>query len=361
MQNRMQARLLILFGAFDRHNFGDMLFAHIAKRLIPKRLIPDTRTVFAGLAARDLRAYGGHEVVALSSLPKEERVALLHVGGEILTCGAEEAAVMLGTRREWLGTNSRTPYVLGRETFARASSICFNAVGGAALDPSDTDLLNTLRGADHISVRDRQTHALLKASGIDSRLTPDPASLIAEWFDARAPAARPYIAVQFSADYGDDATLERIASQLDCIDKHVVLFRAGAAPWHDDIDVYTRLLKHLKRAEVTLFDSLNIWDINTLIANSEAYAGSSLHGRIVAMAYGVPRVNMLHPDTQKQRAYVETWDASHPAGVVEINDLQEALHASMQTDRDELRQQARELARLYRTNFAETLDALLPK
>ncbi|WP_277189208.1 polysaccharide pyruvyl transferase family protein [Caballeronia sp. BR00000012568055] len=353
--------MLILFGAFDRHSFGDMLFAHIAKRLIPKRLIRDTQTVFAGLAARDLRAYGGHKVVALSSAPKGERVALLHVGGEILTCGAEEAAVMLGTRRALLGTDSQTPYVLGRETFACASSICFNAVGGASLDLSDTDLLNKLRSADHISVRDLQTHAALKEAGIDARLTPDPASLITELFDARAPAKRPYIAVQFSADYGDDATLERIASQLDRIDQHIVLFRAGAAPWHDDIDVYKRLLKHLKRAEVTLFDSLNIWDINTLIANSEAYAGSSLHGRIVAMAHGMPRANILHPESKKQSAYVKTWDASHPAGVVEIDDLQAALYASMQTDRNELRQQASELARLYQVNFAETLDALLPK
>jgi hypothetical protein len=348
--------MLILFGAFDRHNFGDLVFAHIAARLIP-----DRRAVFAGLLARDLRAYGGHDVVALSSLPKGERVALLHVGGEILTCGAEDAAVMLGTHRGALGTDSQTPYVVGRETFMHASAIGFNAVGGAALDLSDTDLLTKLRSADHLSVRDNHTHALLKTAGIDARLTPDPASLIAEMFDARVPSKRPYIAVQFSADYGDDATLKRIASQLDAIDKPIVLFRAGAAPWHDDIDVYKRLSKHVKRVEVTLFDSLNIRDINALIANSEGYAGSSLHGRIVAMAYGLPRVNILHPHTPKQRAYVETWDASHPAGVVEIDHLQEALHASMQTDRDELRQQAKELARSYRTNFAETLDALVPK
>ena len=36
----------ILFGAFDRHNFGDLLFPYIAAALLP-----DTPVLFAGLAA----------------------------------------------------------------------------------------------------------------------------------------------------------------------------------------------------------------------------------------------------------------------------------------------------------------------
>ena len=45
---------VILFGAFDRHNFGDLLFPHVAAALLPGR---DLR--FAGLAERDLRGCGG--------------------------------------------------------------------------------------------------------------------------------------------------------------------------------------------------------------------------------------------------------------------------------------------------------------
>lgn len=44
----------LLFGAFDRHNFGDLLFAHIAATLLDGRPL-----LFAGLLARDLRAHGG--------------------------------------------------------------------------------------------------------------------------------------------------------------------------------------------------------------------------------------------------------------------------------------------------------------
>ncbi|MBE0547855.1 MAG: polysaccharide pyruvyl transferase family protein, partial [Rubrivivax sp.] len=37
---------IILFGAFDRHNLGDLLFPHIAAALLPGRTL-----VYAGLAA----------------------------------------------------------------------------------------------------------------------------------------------------------------------------------------------------------------------------------------------------------------------------------------------------------------------
>ena len=56
----------ILFGAFDRHNFGDLLFPHIAAALLP-----GVEPIFAGLAERDLRPFGGHRVRALAELAAE--------------------------------------------------------------------------------------------------------------------------------------------------------------------------------------------------------------------------------------------------------------------------------------------------
>jgi hypothetical protein len=84
---------LILFGAFDRHNFGDLLLAQVAAALLPGRELH-----FAGLAERDLRRWDGLVVRALPELLAElapRRPDLLHVGGEILDCSAWQAAVML--------------------------------------------------------------------------------------------------------------------------------------------------------------------------------------------------------------------------------------------------------------------------
>jgi len=140
--NDGSARLpIILFGAFDRHNFGDLLFPHVAAALIPT-LMPGRELVFAGLAERDLRCFGGHAVQALARLGldrAEHPHWLVHVGGEILTCSAWQAAVMLlppeqvqptiaylGARpqerlafvQRLLGTAAVAPYTVRRRGFA---------------------------------------------------------------------------------------------------------------------------------------------------------------------------------------------------------------------------------------------------
>jgi hypothetical protein len=340
---------LILFGAFDRHNFGDLLFAHVAARLLADAR-PDRQPIFAGLAARDMRAYGGHEVVALSALAqssRDERVTVLHVGGELPACTAWDAAVMLAppgqaqtlfarhgahadTRaayaRATLGVDAQAPYIVGRETFPLAAHIGFMAIGGASLDTCDPatrdEALTKLRAADFLTVRDIRTQGILRDAGIGAPLMRDPVSAIRALFDerirmhaergepARVRRAFPdgYLAVQFSADFGDDATLVRLAARLRDTARHIVLFRAGAAPWHDDLAVYERLAHHMRQANVTIFESLNIWDICALIVHSAGYLGSSLHGRIVAMAYDLPRETLARPDSAKQLAYAQTWD-----------------------------------------------------
>jgi len=57
MPDAFARRPIILFGAFDRHNLGDLLFPHIAGALLP-----GTDLFHAGLARRDLRPHGGHAV-----------------------------------------------------------------------------------------------------------------------------------------------------------------------------------------------------------------------------------------------------------------------------------------------------------
>jgi hypothetical protein len=55
---------VILFGPFDRHNLGDLLFAHIASALLPGREL-----VVAGLAERDLRPSAGTPCVRSPTSP----------------------------------------------------------------------------------------------------------------------------------------------------------------------------------------------------------------------------------------------------------------------------------------------------
>lgn len=396
-------RSIILFGAFDRHNFGDLLFPHIAAALLP-----DEHLVFAGLASRDLRPYGGHEVRALAQLATDwgkRPLILIHVGGEILSCSAWQAAVMLlppeqvqdtvayldarpQAKMQWvrsmLGSAALAPYTLSRKLFPGLARVIYNGVGGVGLDESDpalrAEVLASLKAADDVSVRDRQTLAQLAAAGIRARLIPDPAVMVAELFGAqirqraeegevaRILRAFPqgYIAVQFSADFGDDETLTEVATQLDRIAASsgygVAFFRAGAAPWHDDLACFQRVATRMRVPSVKVFLSLDLWDICALIANSRAYCGSSLHGRIVAMAFALPRVNLRHPASTnhpgKQAAFAVTWeDASVPA-TVDVREIAEGIRDALAVDPEQLQRTARRLVTQYREGFDDMYTGL---
>ena len=389
-------RPIILFGAFDRHNFGDLLFPHIAAALLRNEDL-----VFAGLVSRDLRPYGGHQVRALAQLAADwgERAAILiHVGGEILTCSAWQAAVMLlppeqvqdtlayldarpQEKVQWvrsrMGSSALAPYTLSRPLFPGLARVIYNGVGGVDLDEADpalrAEVLTKLRAADEVSVRDRQTLAHLAAAGIGARLMPDPAVMVAELFGtqirqrgrqgevAQMLGAFPqgYLAVQFSADFGDDQTLTEIAAQLDHAMASggygVAFFRAGAAPWHDDLACFQRVAARMRSPAVKVFESLDIWDICALIANSHAYCGSSLHGRIVAMAFALPRINLRHPAStthaSKQAAFAATWEEPGVPATVDVGDIAEGIRHALAVAPDQLQRTARRLVTQYRQGF----------
>jgi len=391
-----QSLPIVLFGAFDRHNFGDMLFPHVVGRMLAGR---DMRV--AGLVARDLRAQGGHRVQALRQV-HERAVDLLHVGGEILACDAWDAALMLQSnqdaqriiasqqhdRSEWaqrvLGTRELAPYVVSKDAWPCATRVLFNAVGGVTLDERDgrmrDEVLVKLARADDISVRDIHTQALLAKSGIEARLAPDCAVMVAELFGdtirahaskqtvarIREAAPRGYLAVQFSADFGDDATLEQIAAQLDdaahAHDLAIVFFRAGAAPWHDDLSGFERTAARMRAPSVHLFDSLNIWDTCALLAHSRGYIGSSLHGRIVAMAHGLPRINLLHDRDFarpcKQTAFAQTWEDANQPIAVRVGGIAEGINDALSVDPTPLKQTAARLAALCRDTFQTAVSVL---
>jgi hypothetical protein len=283
--------------------------------------------------------------------------------------------------RRQLGLADRAPYLLSRALFPRAGRVIYDAVGGVGLarcaPALRAEVLAKLREADALGVRDQQTQAQLQAAGLAAALLPDPAVLVAELFGATirerlaagaasqmgAAFPRGYLALQFSAEFGDDATLAALADQLARLAAAtglgLVLFRAGAAPWHDDLDLLQRLAARLPQGAVQVFASLQLWDICALIAGSRGYAGSSLHGRILAMAFALPRLNLRPPTPHgaaKQAAYAATWEAPGLPTVVPVAELAQAMVQALASDPARLRRLAAEGAARYRAGFA-TLTA----
>lgn len=376
----------VLFGAFDRHNFGDLLFPHLMTASLPGQAFE-----FAGLVARDLRAFGGHRVKALDT---GRPLRLVHVGGELLTCTAWQAAVMLLDPAEvdavvarydadpaaaaWaaqrLGTSRPAPYVVGRDAWPADGKLIFNAVGGvdwAHLPAAHRDAVKAaLARADWVSVRDRVTQAALRAEGLDFPLCPDPAVMVADFFGGTVAKRegqgavgavqdafpQGYLAIQFSADFGDSVTLDALARELARLAAATGLglacYRAGAAPWHDDMALYETLRERLPPGAMRLFPSLDIWDICALIAASRGAIGSSLHGRIVALAFNLPRVSLLAPQQgmrpDKASAFAETWEPEALPRSVPVEDIQQAAMQALAVPDRVLRDNAAQMRDAYR-------------
>jgi Polysaccharide pyruvyl transferase len=391
--------LPVLFGAFDRHNFGDLLFPHLMTALLPGRTF-----ACAGLVERDLRTVGGHRVKALGD---ERPGQLIHAGGELLTCTAWQAAVMLldadaaaeaiarydadpEVAAAWaaclLGTTRPAPYVAGREMLAPGGRLIFNAVGGVDwvdLPAAHREAVTTaLRQADWISVRDHVTQAALLAEGLDVPLCPDPAVMVADCFGEviakhrrqgevqamRDAFPQGYLALQFSAGFGDDATLDALARELSRVmtatGLGLVCYRAGAAPWHDDAKLYAKLQQRLPAGTARLFRSLHIWDICALIAASQGAVGSSLHGRVVALAYGLPRVSLTPPQhgayPLKTTAFAETWESDAIPRSVAVAGVESAVMQALAVPADVLQANAAQLRERYRESQAQWAGMLIP-
>ena len=290
-------------------------------------------------------------------------------------------------RAEWAqrihGTARRAPYAPAKSMFVCPGRLIYNAVGGVELATSAAGLrdevMAALRSADCISVRDRVTQAALAAQGLAAALVPDCGALVAELFGKRIrergqqgePAAvraafpHGYVAVQFSADCEDDATLATLARELDAVARAsgygIVFFRAGTAPWHDALDLYRRAAKRMK-SRVHLFASAHIQDICALIAGSRGFAGTSLHGRIVAAAFALPRVSFVPPQLAgkpcKQEAYVASWEMVEQPGVVPLDDLAAGLAQAVRADPRQLAAHSARLAGFCREGCAQWIQSV---
>lgn len=351
-----------LIGAFDRHNYGDILFPWIHVAFLKECGISDEKIEFYSFTQADLRVIGGFKTKSLDRLPgpiKGKTRRRIVVGGEVLVVDWVAMASnslprlfkypLLASRKvlgrslsnnivaKLYGGKQALPYVFASEP---GCDTYYCSVGGTALaeakhESQKKGVARALRSAQLVSVRDIKTRDVLAEEGLVTSLVPDVATLMSEFMTVEELRSLDplgycvtstrfdpcgYFTVQVGIGYGagsEDEISNQISELIRLTKKSVLLVPIGRASGHEDHIILRRIFERLKGAKpVAILESENIFHIMGVIALSEGYAGTSLHGAITAFAFCKPVCGLRGSKVKKLRAYIETWFPKNCATVV---------------------------------------------
>jgi polysaccharide pyruvyl transferase WcaK-like protein len=318
----------LLYGAFGRHNFGDMLFPHIITKLLDKNNI-DLDIEYCDLLSRDMTSMGGHNVKSITEFTDyDKEINIIHVGGETGGCGVSQALHMLHpgpSHRLEIDKIKKLElepvYLLPKKNYSKPNYFITNAIGGVNSLASQL-----LKEYDYTSFRDKASYDNFKSHSSQPNniyLTPDSATLTRNYFDdliksrnstepvkqLRHAIGSKYIAIQLNAK-----CVRRYNKQLNKVFQDIisrtnlpiVFFCAGVATNHDSVHDYKKFFSNLPNDKVFFFESLDIWNICNVISNASFVLGTSLHVRIISQQYSRPRLSLT--SKAKLINYIKTWD-----------------------------------------------------
>jgi len=335
---------IVLYGAQARHNFGDNLMAEVIREVLVRWCgYAEHEILFADIVGQDMRLFGGREVHSIASIANtitQQRVDVISLGGEVLGCTGEFAVKMIvstwGTRaaklelgrddaRHVAVRRADGAYIARKAWFAKPGVFIVNSVGGGG--QATEEMQSLLRDdSGFMAFRDTVPPGLPHGT-----LAPDSVVLLRKLFSHRialagdALGSKQYVAVQFH-QHATPERRELLAAQIATIARHdhldVVLFRAGAAWDHDTLESLEHVAGLITDFEPTivvqLFQDLNIWSIVAVVARAQLVVATSLHVRIVAFAFCVPRLyNTVFEVSGKFLAFVQLWDNASPEFAVQ--------------------------------------------
>lgn len=363
---------VIAYGAYDRHNYGDLLFAIVLKRYLEA----DGRfsVLVAATKKSDLSSYGALPTIplkkALELTRDQPKTMLIVAGGECLTAQWESIIGYLAPQAIYYPIKA-SPYLIGHKAFIRLSrlftsipsdiplvlgerdlpgyKVMYNSVGGNEISRKKPvihqAIRRNLKDCTYVSVRDRETSAELDKLGVEHNLVPDSAILISDIFPQQIDPTEPGHIVFHISDHHAKRRIEAIAQQLTELNVttglKIALLTIGKAPGHSDDGPLDKLHSLLGDERAYRADSGNIEDIIRCIATSKLYCGTSLHGAITALAYAVPQIALLPQRVVKLSSFLETWVPKQSCGFAEVPQISQIgsnlINAFGDTQRAELR------------------------
>ena len=394
---------IALVGAFDRFNYGDLLFPLIVSAELLQNSHATSIRNYA-LKDSDLSRFGAAPTHALRKMFRDGGLqpgdAVIFAGGGTIGANwSDMHANILGglgnsmlyylsrafgrTRldgfsRWYFGGRSVGPWVGAPEDYPVDVSVGYNAVGASELEnlPSDEESRNiaVIARANYVSVRDTRSMDLLQAiqSETPLYLAPDSAVLMSEkypvsWLEENAGrellehiAAGPYVCFQADLAFVR-RNLERIVAVL--ADLHSA-YGLGAALL--PIGRYVGLEDHVALAELQsklvspgflIGAESTVWEIMLVIARANLFVGSSLHGAVTSQSFSVPHLGLDDHRRQKLAYYLGTWDIPEQSTCIGLESVVSCAERVLAVPSEVRERLSRELIDLSHQNFSRLAAA----
>jgi polysaccharide pyruvyl transferase WcaK-like protein len=349
---------IIAIGAYERDNFGDLLFFSTLKKYFEGR----ANIVPASIIYSDMSSSLGEIVLPYHYLLKHYKWdAVWVVGGEIGSVIFDDAIQvdMPTSNVEIFNNTTNKEYV--REFIDSANSdgiayipnmanypinndtpLIINSVGLRYLENHEKHIdasLKKLSRANFLSVRDNVSSEALKKYGIEHNVYPDIVSSISALFPLPKTNTKPYMIFHANENVLKDISPATMASVIARISNEhnldVEFFLAGSVRLHDSIEKYEEIIAELKNYDFRnnvkreSFANRDPIFLAHLIGSSSFCVSTSLHCRIISAAYGVKRVS-ISDGHKKNTDYSSFWDPDYPT-IDKASDIESAVRVALNT------------------------------
>ena len=409
--------MICQLGTFDVENYGDLLypivFRHLAKAKDPN-LDVQAFSLLAGDAPHD----AGYKTESIRSLFDNRGARNLVIGGgDILRTDwdlmarhyGRNSRVSLKALRQSIGISGAVGYAIRESTprlepgsfYARrfrARWMNYTAAGPFLIDPKNLPdqsvvayiscgvphefasgeadrVRETLRRAAFVGLRDEQSAEKLRAAGVDCelRVAPDMTVTLSDQLErealirrARAVLARkgagddrPFICIQSQPYPGfhEDDILRELKRYKQRREIDVIALPLGFC--HGDHEFLQSLAKR-SGGMVQYADVDSIFDMLAIIAASELFVGTSLHGNITAFSFDVPHVFGPLP-VSKAEGFLKVANLPAELKMQSWNELNDKLEMAEMLGREFFQRKAQEAkARTYQV-VDELMNALFAR
>ncbi|MBD2251221.1 glycosyltransferase [Nostoc parmelioides] len=313
------------WGTFDVCNYGDLIFPLILESEISKRISNIEITLYSPKGGK-FKPEESRDIKQIIRLEEDgffreilNYQGIILGGGDIIRFDDSAMVSVYGISQET--AEQERSYQVFIEDLGKLSSwipVIWNSVGIPFRFNEQQSLLlrKSLEKIAYISVRDDLSRQKLIDAGIDQEiyLVPDTAFLISRYYPKtnlteihrnliqtnQFPGSGKVLCFQVNYDamkYLPELVLAIKEIILICPEIEIVFLPIGLC--HKDQVILQKLQAEIDKRTFLLCGDIDIKKIATVIAYSDYFAGTSLHGNITAYAYGIPNLLINFSDLEK--------------------------------------------------------------